>query len=257
MSITQILPAYLYKQYDDDDDVRAFVDSQNEYSQEYFDNIYGLNIPVYTELTGPMLDWCALGVYGISRPSLPYGSARYVGTLNTTAFNVLAYNDSENYQSDTYSDGIGYFTIGTSAIGVYSPATAADYYITDDAFKRVLTWHLYKGDGKTFNVRWLKRRIVRFLTGDNGGGGTPEDTSRISIAFGTDNTVEITILNSTSVVTGGDILGSSVFSDDVLGLVETSTIEYTPYEYADLLKAAIEANALELPFGYTFTVTIS
>ena len=28
-----------------------------------------------------------------------------------------------------------------------------------------MTWHLYKGDGKTFNTRWLKRRVMRFLTG--------------------------------------------------------------------------------------------
>ena len=35
----------------------------------------------------------------------------------------------------------------------------------DDTYRRCLTWHYQKGDGKYFNIRWLKRRVMRFERG--------------------------------------------------------------------------------------------
>jgi hypothetical protein len=138
-------PAYLYQQYADDDNVRAFFTAYNIYAQAYPDYFNNLNLPIYTQLSGPLLDWVAAGLYGITRPQLPAGQGiAPMGPYNSWAFNTLPFNG-------------------------FRPGQAATYTSTsDDTFKRIITWAFWKGDGKTFTPSWLKRRINRFLYGVNG-----------------------------------------------------------------------------------------
>jgi len=58
--------------------------------------------------------------------------------------------------------------LNTSVLNRYTPSSQIFYELPDDIFKRILTWNLYKGDGNRFSMRWLKRRIARFLFGVNG-----------------------------------------------------------------------------------------
>ena len=151
-----------------------------------------------------MLDWVAQGLYGMLRPSLPSGFSRTIGPFNTYEFNEFPFDASE----------------------VTDPGPA--YLTTDDIFKRILTWHLYKGDGKVFNIRWLKRRIMRFLYGVNGTAPNIDQTYPISVEFGADNSVTITIQQ-----------GSQSIPD------------------AGILQSAIDSGVLELPFQYTFTTLVT
>jgi hypothetical protein len=145
-TIQNMIPSYLYVQYQDDDALQAFVQAYNIYAQAYLTYLNNLNLPIYTSglIAGSLLDWVALGIYGFMRPVFANAGVAPRGPLNTWQYNSLTYN--------------------TFIPGIPSTYTSTD----DDIFKRVLTWHLYKGDGKVFNVTWFKRRILRFLYGVNG-----------------------------------------------------------------------------------------
>lgn len=145
-TIRNVIRSYLYTQYQDDDDLQAFAGAYNAYAQAYLDYLNGLNLPIYTANTiiGPLLDWSALGIYGFKRPVFSNPGTGILGPLNTYQLNYLTLN--------TYQPGL--------------PATFT--LATDDVFKRTLTWHLYKGDGRVFSIRWLKRRVARFIYGLNG-----------------------------------------------------------------------------------------
>ncbi|WP_138110670.1 hypothetical protein [Burkholderia gladioli] len=101
---------------------------------------------MYTNPTinGPLLDWIGAGIYGISRPVLSTLSVKNYGAYNTRPYNSLAYDRRLHVNSGT--------------------ATAAN----DDIYKRVLTWHLYLGDGRQMSLQWLRRRVARFIFGSNG-----------------------------------------------------------------------------------------
>lgn len=126
--------------------MQAFFGAYNEYTQSYLDYLNNLNLPIWTSSTivGSMLDWVALGIYGFIRPVFSIAGGAGKGPLNTWQLNTIPLNTD----------------LGGSA----SSFTTAN----DDIFKRVLTWHLYKGDGKVFDVQWLKRRVGRFIYGTNG-----------------------------------------------------------------------------------------
>lgn len=144
---TSILPVYLYTEYNDDPDVQALVDAYNAYAQAYLDYLNNLNLPIYPNgnIQGSLLDWVGAGIYGMVRPgNLPQGGMPGVGPLNTFLVNGLVFNG-------------------------FSPASGGGLFVTtDDIYKRVLTWHFYKGDGKQITIPWMKRRIFRFLYGQNG-----------------------------------------------------------------------------------------
>ena len=55
------LKSYLYVQYNDDDDLQAFVEAYNALSQEIITWLAEANLPVYTgaPITGALLDWVA------------------------------------------------------------------------------------------------------------------------------------------------------------------------------------------------------
>lgn len=201
MTITKILPSYVYQQYHDDENIVAVSNAINEYGQEYFDYSRDLKLFLYTDLSGDLLDWVGSGLYGIERPVLSIASYAYSGEYNTTVYN-------------------GLIPFNGMSVTTESEAT---YTVTDDIYKRILTWHVYKADGHVFTIPWLKRRIKRFLLGTNG-----EDVS----ISNTDD-ISVTVSN------------------------HTVTINASLTTYTDLLvfSAAVSSGAVELPFQYDFNVT--
>ena len=158
-----VIPSYLYQQYSDDSDLQAFVSSQNDLAQSYLDWFNTTPLAVYTQhtITGPLLDWTAQGIYGITRP-----------VLATNTSQLLAGYDSAPYDTISYNASV-YLSSGTA-----TPTT-------DDIYKRVMTWNLYRGDGQTFSIGWLKNRISRFLNGANGTDfSVLNDPASVSVANG-------------------------------------------------------------------------
>jgi hypothetical protein len=176
-TLQRVIRSYVYKQYEDDDDLQGFVAAQNYLAQRWLDDFNNLNPAVWSALSGSLLDWIGAGVYGIRRPTLSYQkpapSGAGAGPYATMPYNTLAYNGGRLHPANL--NPISYIPV------------------TDDVYKRILTWHLYKGDGFQFSTRWLKRRIHRFLRGENGY-LTPEDeTYDVSLTFsGTTITATVT-----------------------------------------------------------------
>ena len=201
-SLQKTIPSYLYEQYFDDDDLQAFVASFNSIMQEYVDWFNQIQLPVYTGalISGALLDWIAAGLYGMSRPVLSSGRSQILGPYNTTPYDTIGWNTIE--------------VIGPTNITVTS----------DDIFKRIMTWNLYRGDGKIFNLQWLKRRCIRFLFGVNGTDTVIDNTYQVSAFYATRYQIDIVLPN-----------------------VPNATI----------LKNAIDSGAVELPFQLAFSVTIA
>lgn len=173
-TILNTIPAYLYVEYQDDQNVQSFIDANNEYVQAYIDYLNNLNLPIYTNgnIVGSFLDWVATGIYGYPRPSLPSSGTILVGPINTWPPNEIPIN------------------------GIIASVGGTFYQTTDDIYKRCLTWHFYKGDGMTTTAHWLKRRINRFLNGVNGADVPNDTTYNISVAPTGFKTWTITLANS-------------------------------------------------------------
>jgi hypothetical protein len=250
--MTKVIPSYLYQEYSDDDDLQAFVDGQNALQQNYVDTFNALNLPIYTNplIAGPMLDWVAEGVYGYKRPWVYAERGFTFGPLNTWGPNQLVPIDA---------------MVKTQPRGV----VIAD----DDFYKRCLTWHYMKGDGKYFNVRWLKRRIKRFLIGVNGSCPPVDITDDISITFGPKQscTIRFPLINRTVVAgalpnrfgpngtRGGTPDGASRWAEDqkpALNKVYTVAVTFSRPDYINQFAEAINAGVLELPFQFSFNVVI-
>lgn len=144
--LQQIINAYLYAEYSDDESLQAFIASYNSLAQGYLEWFNTTPLSVYTSpnITGPLLDWIGQGIYGIERPVLSTLTTRNYGSYNSVPYNTLAYNTRRHVTSGA--------------------ATQA----SDDIYKRVLTWHLYLGDGRQMSLMWLRRRIARFIYGVDG-----------------------------------------------------------------------------------------
>lgn len=146
-TVKKILPAYPFVQYRDDPNIVAFFDAYNEMAQIYLDSLNELHLPCWTSpaITGRLLDWIALGIYGEERPLLQVSEEALArGAYDTVEYNQIPYAKMKNYIPGTVT------------------------YVHDDFFKRVLTWNFYKGDGSHFNIDWLKRRVARFIHGKDG-----------------------------------------------------------------------------------------
>jgi hypothetical protein len=200
LPLQTILPSYLYKEYSDDENLQAFVDSYNVLAQSYLDWFNQTPLAVYTNptISGSLLDWIGQGIYGIARPVLSTSATIITAGYNSYAYNALAYNQMD-YQAS-----------GTATIA------------TDDIYKRVLTWHLYRGDGQQFSLFWLKRRVARFLLGING-----SDADVLS------NPPSVTVSGSTYTITTPTTDSSSIFAQ------------------------AIGDGILALPFQFTFDVALT
>lgn len=203
-SLTSVIPSYLYAQYTDDDDLQAFVAAHNQLGQTYLDWFNSINLPIYTSsaILGSLLDWVAQGLYGIARPILSVGGGgQIVGPFNTWAFNTLPVN-------------------GLKIVG----AQSTYYTVNDDYFKRIITWLFYKGDGRMFSVQWLKRRIVRFLSGVYGGAPNIDQTYNVSVS----------------------LPGNRLAVICISGTVDPTAVV--------MLKAGISSGVLETPFQYSVVV---
>jgi hypothetical protein len=141
-----VLGSYLYEQFNDDSDLNAFVAAYNAIAQSYLDWFNATPLAIYTNpnIAGPLLDWIAVGIYGIARPVFSSQTTGYVAGLNSGPLNAGPVNGSAFFESGT--------------------ATTA----TDDYYKRVMTWWLYTGTSRRFNATLLRLKVARFLYGVNG-----------------------------------------------------------------------------------------
>lgn len=160
--LTTIPQSYLYQQYKDDSDLQAFVSSYNSITQAYLDYLNSLNLPVYTMLSGALLDWIGLGYYGYQRPT--------IGTVTGSVFGAATFGQVE---------------FGQGTIGMV--------LASDDIYQRILTWKLHRGDGMYCTIQWLKNRLKRFLIGVNGTSPVIDNTQEISVHISNSNEIFITI----------------------------------------------------------------
>jgi hypothetical protein len=205
-SAQTVLPAYAYVQWTPDADTDAFFITYNTISQQYLNQINNLNLPVWSQQFGNALDWVATNLYGINRPVLSAVTV-YGGTYNSNDYNTIAYD--------------------TPQISGNTNLTP----VNDDIYQRILTWNLYTGDGKQFTMSWLKNRVVRFLTMQNGISTPLDNTYIVSISFSSARNVTIAV-SPTFVAASAANLASAIS-----------------------LQEAINQQVLSLPFQYNFTVT--
>lgn len=269
--LTTVIPSYLYQEYSDDDDLQGFVAAQNNMQQNFVDTFNALNLPIYPGpiVAGKLLDWVGEGLYGMSRPAIGTVEPVIMGPLNTYGPNWLF----PLWDPVPPSTAI---TFGVNEIEVLS---LDNIVITnDDLYRRILTWHFYKGDGNYFGVRWLKRRIWRFLFGVNGtapelvppgtGDTSIADTEQISVSIGVDRNVTIRFVLGKRTVTGGamcNMFGCNGFGinrsiplapfypEVQLNDLETTYVPYPPLPFMTIFKEALDEGVLEVPYQFSFT----
>jgi hypothetical protein len=232
--LSKTIPAYLYFEYRNDDDCQAFVDAYNELTQEFVDWFTSIDLPVYTgsQINGALLDWVANGLYGFIRPTLTSGMPSTIGPYNTWDYNSLVFN--------------GRKVIGSGPV----------YATSDDIFKRCITWNFFKGDGRNFTVRWLKRRVMRFLTGIDGTAPPVPATYQVSVTFGVGNRVIIDIISGLRKITGGSLFNRFAFNTIPYDSLESEFITFGTLLNAAILAQAIASNVLQLPFQFQFIVQV-
>ena len=232
---TTPINAYLYQQFKDDKDLSAFVQAYNAMSQEYVDWFNSINLPIYTspQCSGLMLDWVAEGIYGIKRQNLSSGNSITSGQLNSSKINTDRIDASAK------------------------SSTLQTIEMTDDIFKRVLTWNLYRGDGHTFSVQWLKRRVLRFILGANGA-----DIIERQGVIGLSNTGAASIANPEILPLWTKpyvaLTGTQIVSVQFNAL-NAVTIQYrtgtSQVPMVNVLNACFNNGILDLPMQYTFNIT--
>lgn len=227
--LTQQVPSYLYQEYNDDQYVGSFFEAYNATAQQYLDDTNALQLPIYLNQQGDILDWCAWGIYGIQRTNLPVGGPRPFGDLNTFEAN----------QEDL--NGFKYIT------------NSNQYVLSDLAYQRIVQWNTFKGDGYEFSIRWLKRRCERFLSGTI----FTDQTYQISVRFLDHIHVQITIAPLLRHLVQSAEYNDSDYSDkmDYNGAI-SATQDLTPIALAPILQSGINAGVLQLPFQYTFSVVV-
>jgi hypothetical protein len=233
--IPRTLRAYPYWQYSDDDVIQAYFTAYNQITQYYLEWFNDINLPIYTLdiIEGDLLDWVANGIYHYPRPTIPGPETFDQGPWDTFVYNL----------DNTWNE----LTAGPR-----------DWFVVnDDVYKRCLTWHFFKGDGKVFNVRWLKRRIMRWLLGENGTAPEIEETYQISVTFGLNNVINIRFLSELKMAGIGP-WNTFVYNDDDItwNEVNVTTTSLTPLPDIELFKLVVESGCLELPFQYTAIVVI-
>jgi len=238
--LQNIIPSYLYSQYQDDEDLQGFVNAYNAMAQTYLNTLNTLNLPIYPDFVSSLLDWVCNGIYGYPRPTLPSGTGTTSGAINTFAFNTTPFNQIKR-------------------------TGPTNLFVTnDDVYIRCLNWHFYKGDGKQFTIEWLKRRVARFLFGPGVPASGQEFSNwsydvgnnyQISVTFGTNNEVTINIVNGIRYNIKGAVLGTFAFNKNPFNSITSSFIPYSTPPLAPIFAAAVQAGVLELPFQYTWVVS--
>lgn len=217
--LADIIKAYAYRQYADDDNIQAFFTAMNDGTQNYLDWFNQVGLAYYPGLSGDLLDWVGTGLYGMPRPEVENLGNPGQGTLNTQVLNSSPLN--------TFIE----------------PTASTGYTLSDDVYKRILTWSLFKGDGKNFNMRWMKRRVMRFLVGANGIDPVPGTPGFI---VGVENTQAI------SVVVVSELLTVTINRT----LLATIAPQVTT-QILNLLVLLLPSGILDLPARYTYTVTLA
>lgn len=227
--ITDTVPAYLYWQYSDDENLQAFIDSYNTMTQSYLDWYNDTPLAIYTDssISGSLLDWIAQGIYGISRPVIGTYNAQYFNTPISVPTNTQAVNRNQVIDS------------GTSQI------------VNDDIYKRCLTWFLYKGDGMQMSIPWIRRRVARFIYGSNGSDFDLSNLQYISI--------------STSPLTNVTGFGGIGYGPQFFGELSTPsgyvahslTISIPRSTSAVTFQELATEGILNLPFQVNFTIILT
>jgi hypothetical protein len=193
LPLQQTIPSYLFSEYSDDQNLQAFVSAFNSLSQGYLDWFNQTPLGLYTSpsISGQLLDWIGQGVYGITRPVL--------STQTTTT--------RAGYNADPY-DTVPYNFLSRSSSGTAALAS-------DDIYKRMMTWNLYRGDGQMFTMGWLKNRVNRFI---NGAGGLDYPVLN--------NPPSITVSGNTFTITSFE---TSVY--DALQTLVNNRLVQVPFQY--------------------------
>lgn len=147
LPLQAILPSYLYQEYRDDEDLQAFINAQNLLAQTYLSWFNNNPLALYTNpnISGPLLDWIALGIYGLKRPVFAATITSYYAGIDSQPLNAEGINSPEYTSSGT-------------------PLPA-----DDDTFKRIITWWVYAGyPDRHFSTMLLRKRVARFLFGPDG-----------------------------------------------------------------------------------------
>ena len=224
------IPSYLYKQYEDDDDLQALVAAQNQVTQDYVDTFNDLNLPDVTTKSGALLDWVGAGLYGLPRPTFFSGRYESTGPLDTVAF-----NDPPELNQ------------------ILSTLNFEDVAVTsDDVYKRVLLWHLWKADGRQVSTPWIRRRVVRFLFGEGNQGGA----NHVSVVSDAGRNLSITIVTGERRIIGGALYNGAPFNEVPFDAVATSLTTFATPALAAVLKEGLDSGALELPAQYAATCRI-
>jgi hypothetical protein len=233
--LEKIIPSFLYNQYYDDLDLQGFVKAQNTLAQEYLDWFNAFPLPIYTTdtISGNLLDWVGEGLYGVKRPVLQEGIGGFIGAVNTFLLNQIPANGARLSNESTAT------------------------FLNDDFYKRVITWCFFKGDGTQFTVKWLKKRVERFLFGVNGLNLETDQTYRVSITFGANNQVTIRIPQGLRTQLDGAIANTFTPNSFQADELNSTYVAYPPIPDAELLQVAIDQGILPLPFQYKFKVSYS
>jgi hypothetical protein len=118
-----------------------------------------------------------------------------------------------------------------------------------------MTWNFYKGDGYYFTIPWLKRRIIRFLTGIDGVDVVNDQRWSISVLF-SGSGASISIIKGYRRLTNSSLYNSFGFNTRVFNQKVSGVIKSTEYEYAELFKQAFDSGLLHMPFYQPVSVTI-
>lgn len=200
-NLTKQIRAYAYQQYSDDPNITAWFAAYNNSvnyptpvegsptspsAQNYLDLMNNLSLPDYSNKTGNLLNWVAENIYGEIRHSLPIGTYRPIGMVDTFGYDEETSNTYRSQYSDTTS-----------------------FTVSDGVFKSIVQWNIFKGDGFQFTVTWLKRRVHRFLNGNP----FSQNTFDTSVEFTGATSVVITV---PAVSSYGTALQAAVESRTVL-----------------------------------------
>ncbi len=241
-------------------------------------------------------------VYSTNSPGVTKTIPSYLYALYQDDDDLQAFVAEQNNLTQSYVDwfnqiGLPIYT-GPLIVGYFLDWVSQGLYgykrpvgMSDDILKRALTWHFYKGDGKYFDVRWLKRRIMRFLQGVNGTDQGTSTTYDVNVTFGvgyhaTVNAGKVTITGAVYNGYGGVstqtfpngmtqtltsykspfLYGNTCYNGNPPTVIEAPEvvpvnnnwiITMYPFPTAPELKSRIDAKQLELPFQLQFTVVIA
>ena len=169
--------SYLYGEYADDPDIKATRDAYYAQAQGLFSWLQNNPIADYRNdpISSQLLDFVGAGLYNMTRnvPVVGTGGS-YKGAFADVTFSEVAF-----------------------AGGTYTAGSSTTIVLTDDQFRRSITWNIYTGDGWTFSTPWLRRRLARFIFSANGYDiATVDQQQLVSIEWPQLRTANITIASS-------------------------------------------------------------